>query len=1516
MRRVAQGYNDLFAIAAFALLFTLAALSNSFSQSNSPRPTGLKPMTEQELQQFFGQYGKPVGEVTLNDLGYERMSQGKRGMLIESATLTAEMALPVKVDNSKLKYFPPIRTQGELASCVGFSIAYYHLSYYFAKKYDWDQKSGGDDIKFSPKWIYNFINGGENQYTSWHDAYRILEKYGCATLEDFPYDTFATPETSFREWCDNPAAWRKALDYRVENRVAYLHYSEQTTNEFRRKMKELLVNGEILIIQGYGSSWRYMPIGDNPNSTHDNTEEGKMAVYYSDGSQGSHSMNVVGYNDDIWVDINQNGTLDPDELGAFRIANSYGVTFKDEGFTWVAYDAIKQSSLIPGAPNPEFRTPAIVQSTWYIRPREDIETRLLAEVTLNHAVRNEIGLRIDVSGLDNTDEFNTRIFMENGPYSFDGTETARPYTFIFDLSDYICRNMIDNSHVESWNLRLQDMGVGHDVTIESFKLIDVQGGSEEYVAANLPQDFHNQEKIYTLNLQRGDSYINYPPMVFAGNYYDASFPETAITLSGSVLDDGLPLGNPITYSWSQLSGPVEVIFEDPTALSTKAFLNFEGDYVFRLTASDGDKQSYNDAFAYYSRYNEPTYIVFEDDFETDKGWLVNPGGTDNATKGMWERANPEETSHNGFIYQLNTTVSGTNALVTGPLLGSGVGSHDVDGGITSIRSPQISLPVSNDLILGFSYYLAHFSNAGPEDYLRVSVSGTSNQVIFEENGVSSTERGAQWKRVEFDLSSFAGQDVSIFIEIGDIGDATLLEAGIDDLDIILSETGPCIDPCEAPTGLYATNIGSQSADIHWDEVPGAESYIIKYQETYSSYWSMVGETENTMAPVHTLYPGTEYRFVIKARCGDDCESKNSQELIFNTSEFSCPTTGNIVSNDLTETSVTIDWDPVTEASNFLYRIRIAGMAWDNWIDNGPANYTMLEELNPNTDYEFQVQSICELGESAPSEAYSFRTLSEGTAPTIVSQPQNVTVNVGEEVTLCVTAAGATPFTYQWYKNSELQSGADGRCYTALDPATLADNGTHCYVVVSNAYGSVTSFLATITVQDVSTNIIDADFNVDAESFSEVKDLFRGTSQPNYVRAEHTSSQGFNSSGGLQVNIGGIDDDDIVNMSGGFQKYFFLSSPKTVTLSLRYNMIISSEYEDYEYSEVLVAMDGNLVGNGSNDYVNRLVGNNNGGPNDETGWQTFTKSLGTLPSGSHMLQIGGFNNGKTLANESTTIFFDDVILSTETTGEIPAITTHPQDQIVSEGSNVTFCVSASGSTPLSYVWYRDGAVIPGATSSCYTLNSVDASDDGALIYAEVSNSYGTAVSATATLAVTPNSPILLEENFNSNAGSFSYHDDVFRSTNQPAYASGTYTSNEGFSGSGGLKVNIGGVNPDDILNMSGGWQTTFTVDETAEVTVALRYNLVLSSEYETHEYSEALLAVDGVLYGVEGNDYLARISGNNNGGTEDQTFWQYVEINCGFLEPGTHTLTIGGYNSEKTYTNEETRVYIDDVVVSK
>ena len=177
----------------------------------------------------------------------------------------------------------------------------------------------------------------------------------------------------------------------------------------------------------------------------------------------------------------------------------------------------------------------------------------------------------------------------------------------------------------------------------------------------------------------------------------------------------------------------------------------------------------------------PPTVVFEDDFETNKGWTVNPSGTDTATTGLWERGDPEATNSSG-AKQLGTTVSGVNDLVTGRLAGASAGVHDIDGGVTSIQSPAITLPATGVLTLTFSQYLAHGSNASSADFLRVRVVGNTTATVFQRLGAAS-DLDAVWATASASLNAFAGQTVRIVIEAADASGASLVEAAVDNVRV-------------------------------------------------------------------------------------------------------------------------------------------------------------------------------------------------------------------------------------------------------------------------------------------------------------------------------------------------------------------------------------------------------------------------------------------------------------------------------------------------------------------------------------------------------------------------------------------------------------------------------------------------------------------------------------------------------------------------------------------------------------
>jgi len=89
-----------------------------------------------------------------------------------------------------------------------------------------------------------------------------------------------------------------------------------------------------------------------------------------------------------------------------------------------------------------------------------------------------------------------------------------------------------------------------------------------------------------------DPVNNQPPTVTVGPPQTAQLTDM-VSLTGSVTDDGLPFGQ-LTYGWSKVAGQGTPSFKTPGSPSTTVTFNALGNYVLRLTASDGSLTSWQD----------------------------------------------------------------------------------------------------------------------------------------------------------------------------------------------------------------------------------------------------------------------------------------------------------------------------------------------------------------------------------------------------------------------------------------------------------------------------------------------------------------------------------------------------------------------------------------------------------------------------------------------------------------------------------------------------------------------------------------------------------------------------------------------------------------------------------------------------------------------------------------------------------------------------------------------------------
>jgi len=344
-------------------------------------------------------------------------------------------------------------------------------------------------------------------------------------------------------------------------------------------------------------------------------------------------------------------------------------------------------------------------------------------------------------------------------------------------------------------------------------------------------------------------------------------------------------------------------------------------------------------------------------------------------------------------------------------------------------------------------------------------------------------------------------------------------------------------------------------------------------------------------------------------------------------------------------------------------------------------------------------------------------------PSITTQPVAQAVDEGEPATFSVVASGVA-LAYQWQRDGVDVSGATGATYT-LDPTALGDDGATFRVVVSNGAGSVTSVPATLSVALAAPTITSAPSGqtVDEGTTIAFAVVAEGSSLSYQWRRDGVDVPGATSDT-YELTAAyaddGVDFDVVVTNAAGTTT----SDPATLTVNLVAPTVVSSPSPQTVADGAAVSFE--VVASGSElTYQWRRDGSSVPGATSPT--YVFSATLADDGAAFDVV-VSNAAGSATSAAASLTV-----------TPEAPAIVTAPADVTVDDGSLAAFEVVATGSA-LTYQWQRDGADIPGATSSSYEFVA-DRADDGSSYRVVVTNAAGSVTSAAAMLSVILLPPVI-------------------------------------------------------------------------------------------------------------------------------------------------------------------------------
>jgi len=382
------------------ILMNFMFLNTLSAQSLNANFHGLKPLTPDEkiklenrkikkvnpnnlaikrinkLRESKGLKPLPLDSVPVNEVELEgSLSSAVTSTSTSSSTISS--AVPAQVDNSNLLAFPPIGNQASEGSCVAWAVTYYQMSHEVCLSLGCDNKNARAKV-FSPRWTYNMINFGTDGGSYFSDAYSMNQNHGSPLLSELPYAA-----GNYRMWDLNPDHWESAINSRMSQMSSLLI----NTDAGMANVKQMLLNGHVLVVGTYITSWVINTVKSNPDAV-ENPFVGQAIASYLNGTVGGHGMTIVGYDDNIWNDINSNGLVDAGELGAFKVANSWGAGWRNAGFIWASYDAFRSVSQVAGfAPSPRYQ---LTQNGYvYSMTYSPYTPKLLAKVTASHLSRNQ-----------------------------------------------------------------------------------------------------------------------------------------------------------------------------------------------------------------------------------------------------------------------------------------------------------------------------------------------------------------------------------------------------------------------------------------------------------------------------------------------------------------------------------------------------------------------------------------------------------------------------------------------------------------------------------------------------------------------------------------------------------------------------------------------------------------------------------------------------------------------------------------------------------------------------------------------------------------------------------------------------------------------------------------------------------------------------------------------------------------------------------------------------------------------
>ncbi|MBL0105369.1 MAG: fibronectin type III domain-containing protein [Bacteroidetes bacterium] len=184
--------------------------------------------------------------------------------------------------------------------------------------------------------------------------------------------------------------------------------------------------------------------------------------------------------------------------------------------------------------------------------------------------------------------------------------------------------------------------------------------------------------------------------------------------------------------------------------------------------------------------------------------------------------------------------------------------------------------------------------------------------------------------------------------------------------------------CVIPWGLSSSNTANTSVTVSWSPYVAADTFRVRYREVGGGNYSYInqnGAAGNSLT-ISNLQANTLYQYQVSSICLGVSSGYSSTSFFTTLSiPVSCARPHTTSTTNITNVSALLNWTNMVSADTFRIRYAEQGSFNYHYINQPGAsgNSCQLNNLNPNTTYNFQISSICTGSSSGYSSNNSFTT---------------------------------------------------------------------------------------------------------------------------------------------------------------------------------------------------------------------------------------------------------------------------------------------------------------------------------------------------------------------------------------------------------------------------------------------------------------------------------------------------------------------------------------------------------------